>query len=394
VRTLTLSKSGIQKVRSHLWELKYSDFEESVKSLTPGEWCYFSGGSSLRWVGFVNPLVDSKYTCANIVSEFITGNETSPESIIKAKISKALQRRYRFKDYDKGSRLFYGASDGLPGLIIDQFENATIIQINSAGMDRYRDLVRESVQDHTKRIVYFLDNPKYRDKESLPTFDSPPLPDLTVRESDLLFSIRPHVMQKVGFYYDHRENRNQLRLLLSRLKHNYQNGVDLFSYVGAWGLAALKGGLNEVSFIDQGDFSFEVTEGLRINGLEGRGLYERTDVFSFLDKAVSEKRKFDVVMSDPPAFAKSAVQKKQALDGYSKLHRKIFKLIRPGGLVVFSSCTHYVSHSEFQKNVLDASEKEGRQIQLLFSGLQGWDHPIKSQDDRSNYIKSYFYLVE
>jgi 23S rRNA (cytosine1962-C5)-methyltransferase len=183
-------------------------------------------------------------------------------------------------------------------------------------------------------------------------------------------------------------------LLLSRLEHTYKTGIDLFSYVGAWGLSALKAGLQEVTFVDQGDFKFEVDEGLMMNDLEGRGSYHRTDVFNFLDNAISGKNTFDVILSDPPAFAKSLLHKNQALDGYSKLHRKIFKLISPGGLIAFSSCTHYVSHNEFQKNIADAAEKEGRVIQLLYSGMQGWDHPIKSLDDRSNYIKSYFYLVE
>jgi 23S rRNA (cytosine1962-C5)-methyltransferase len=82
------------------------------------------------------------------------------------------------------------------------------------------------------------------------------------------------------------------------------------------------------------------------------------------------------------------------LDGYSKLHRKVLKLAAPGSLISFSSCTHYVSHEEFQKNILDAAYKENKAVQLIYTGIQGWDHPIKSQLEKSNYIKSYFYLVE
>ncbi len=103
---------------------------------------------------------------------------------------------------------------------------------------------------------------------------------------------------------------------------------------------------------------------------------------------------FDLVLCDPPAFAKSQPQKDQALEGYSKLHRKVLKASRPGAMLAFSSCTHYVSHEEFQKNILDAAMKENKKLQLIYSGMQGWDHPVPSLMDKSNYIKSYFYLME
>jgi 23S rRNA (cytosine1962-C5)-methyltransferase len=101
-----------------------------------------------------------------------------------------------------------------------------------------------------------------------------------------------------------------------------------------------------------------------------------------------------MILCDPPAFAKSHLQKDQALEGYSKLHRKVIKASQPGALLVFSSCTHYVSHEEFQKNILEAAHKENRKIQLLLSGMQGWDHPVSSLSEKSNYIKCYFYLLE
>lgn len=393
MRTVGLSKSGSNKLRSQQLELKHSDFDEPLRSLTPGEWCLITG-PGIKALGFLNPLIDEKYVCAHIVSVNDEHIKHSPEGLVKLKITQAFNQRQRCKGYESHSRIFYGASDGLPGLIIDKFENAVIIQINTAGIDKYRDLIRDHVSALTKTDCFFLDNQKYRDKESLPTFETVSLPELIVWENDLIFKIRPQVLQKVGFYYDHRENRYHLRHLLSRLNHNYQTGIDLFSYVGAWGISALKAGLKNVTFVDQGDFDTEVAEALIGNGLEGQGSYERGDVFSFLDRSIAQKQRFDVILSDPPAFAKSSLQKNQALDGYSKLHRKIFKIIGPGGLVTLSSCTHYVSHEEFQKNIREAAEKEGKRIQLIYTGMQGFDHPIKSLEDRSNYIKSYFYLVE
>jgi 23S rRNA (cytosine1962-C5)-methyltransferase len=396
MRVLNLSKTGINKVRSHQMELKVTDFDDSIKSLPPGEWCVMQLAPNEMWVGFVNPLIEDKYSCAQLLGKVTSESlkTFSAENFLAEKISTAYAKRKRFQGYERNARIFYGMSDGLPGLIIDLFENAAIIQINTAGLDRHREFIHKTVSVLTETKAYLLDNAKYREKESLPTFSTEKLPDLDVLENSLKYKIRSEVLQKVGFYFDHRENRFQLMNILSRLAQKPSLGLDLFSYAGAWGMSALKAGVKEVQFVDQGDFAPEVEEALNLNGFAARGKFSRTDVFRFLDDSIQKNSKFDLILCDPPAFAKSALQKTQALEGYSKLHRKVFKALTPGGCVAFSSCTHYVGHDEFQKNVLEAANKENRKVQLIYSGIQGFDHPVSSLEDRSNYIKSYFYIVE
>jgi 23S rRNA (cytosine1962-C5)-methyltransferase len=389
VRQLRLSKTGFNKLKSHHKDLKATDFEDSLKSVPPGEWCVFVSGPE-SWTGFVNPMIDDKYSCAQVVANKVVGPEAHIVEVLKI----AFHKRLRFTGYEAGARIFYGANDGLGGLIIDRFTNASILQINTAGVDRYRELIRTTIAELTGVPAYFLDNAKYREKEFLPIFENPPLPDLQVQENGLSYRLRSEVIQKVGFYYDHRENRVQLQAILRRLKKTPVRGTDLFCYAGAWGLNALAGGAKHVDFVDQGDFENEVTTVLKENGFAGQGQFHRGDVFKFLDQAIGAQKLFDLVLCDPPAFAKSLNQKPQALEGYSKLHRKVFKSAGPGALLAFSSCTHYVTHEEFQKNILDAATKEGKKVQLIYSGLQGWDHPIASQDDRGNYIKSYYYIME
>ncbi len=395
MRTLNLTKNGINKFRAHQLELKASDFEDSIKSLPPGEWCLMKISATEHWVGFINPLVDEKFTCAYLVSPLETENlkTVEIEKLIEQKIRTACERRRRFNGYEKNSRLFYGMSDGLPGLIVDQFENASIVQINTAGIDRYRELIKNIISSLMDSPCYYLDNPKYREKESLPTFPSDGLPEIHVVENGLHYRIRSEVLQKVGFYYDHRENRYHLMNLLGRLTKKPQSAVDLFSYVGAWGMSALQAGAGLVEFVDQGDFTTEVERGLKLNGFEGHGRFIRGDVFKYLDETIQKNRRHDLVLCDPPAFAKSALQKTQALEGYSKLHRKVFKIMSDGGIAAFSSCTHYVGHTEFTKNIQDAAARENKKIQLVYTGIQGFDHPVVSLEDRSNYIKSYFYIV-
>jgi 23S rRNA (cytosine1962-C5)-methyltransferase len=396
VRTLNLSKSGLNKILSRQFELKSSDFEDSINPVPPGEWCCIKISEIEHGLVFINSMVGENYTCAYMVEklrkEDLVG--LNVEKFILKRIEDSVLKRKRFKDYEKNARLFYGASDGLPGLIIDLFRNASIIQINTAGIDRYREQIKTLIENLTKLPAYYLDNPKYREKESLPFFENPNLPELIISENDINYKIRSEVLQKVGFYYDHRENRFQLMSLLSRMNLEFKSGVDLFCYVGAWGVSALKSGLQHCDFVDQGDFSIELEQSLTLNDLEKKGQFHRMDVFKYLDEEIKRQTKFDLILSDPPAFAKSAVQKTQALEGYTKLHRKVMKVAASGALVAFSSCTQYVSHEEFQKNIQDAARKENRMLQLLYAGIQGFDHPMSSQNERSNYIKSYFYIVE
>ncbi len=397
MRLLKLGKSGLNKLRAHHKEFKQTDLEDSLKSIPPGEWCLLTHADlSQVYVCFVNSLIDEKFSSVQLVKSLEKNDVANfnPAKEIEQFISKAFQRRQQFKTYHHGARIFYGASDGLPGLIIDQFLQRAVIQINTAGIDKYRAEIKQVVESLISGSAYFLDNAKYREKEFLPTFQNETIPDLEIEENGIRYHLKCEVIQKVGFYYDHRENRAQLIQLLGKLTHPYKKGLDLFCYAGAWGLCALKAGVEHVDFVDQGDFGSVIESALKENSLTGQGHYFRNDVFKFLDEAILKKNQYDLILCDPPAFAKSHNQKDQALEGYSKLHRKVLKVAAPGALIAFSSCTHYVDHDEFQKNILDAAGRENKKIQLLYTGIQGWDHPISSLMDKANYIKSYFYLME
>jgi 23S rRNA (cytosine1962-C5)-methyltransferase len=398
MRKLRLTKNGYNKIKSNHKELKSVDLEDSIKSVPPGEWCFlqYSHHSDEIFIAFVNSMISEKFACIQILHAGKPSSlETfSAEEFIKEKIVRAFQQRLRFKGYELGCRIFYGSSDNLPGLIIDRFENACIIQINSAGVDIHREFIREFVSEMTGLKAYLLDNHKYREKESLPAFTVDTLPDLDIVENGIRYALPGEVIQKIGFYYDHRENRLQLQNLIARMTRIPEAGVDLFCYAGSWGLNAMNAGVKKIDFVDQGDFEKTVHAALEINGFRGKGLFHRIDVFKFLDQAVVDGILFDLILCDPPAFAKSLNQRSQALEGYSKLHRKVFKIASPHAICAFSSCTHYVGHEDFQNNILDAAKREGKSVQLLHCGLQGWDHPINSMDNRANYIKSYFYILE
>ena len=398
LKQIVLKKSGVNRIKSNHIELKADDVETSLKSIHPGEWIFLTAPEG-QWLAFVNPMIEAPLAAIAVLSfvnksALTLSEDEIAKSFIKEKMSKAYARRSKLKDYLKGCRLVYGQTDELPGLQIDIFDSVGVIQINTAGLDRHREFIKSHLEELTGRKAYFLDNPKYRAKELLPIFETEKLPDLSISENGLKLTVRSEVVQKVGYYYDHRENRRVMIDLIKRMNHDFKSGIDLFCYVGSWGLHALKADIPFMTFVDQGDFSTEIKNNLSLNGFNDRGQYVRADVFKYLDQCSSENKKFDLILSDPPAFAKSPGQKKSAVEGYHKLHRKVLKLASPWALVGFSSCTHYVNEEEFQKTIVEEAEKEKRKIHLVYQGLQGWDHPVKTTMDRSNYIKSFFYIVE
>ena len=217
--------------------------------------------------------------------------------------------------------------------------------------------------------------------------------DLEILENNIKYLIPKTVMQKIGYYYDHRENREKLKKLISRMNLKRELGLDLFSYVGSWGLHLLSAGIRKVDFVDQANMESVVLENLKLNGFHDRGQFIRSDVFKFLDKSIEEKKQYNVIVSDPPAFTKSEKNKPMALSGYEKLHSKALKLLADEGLFVAASCTHYVSYEELDKTVQDSAIKNNLKIQLLDLGVQGFDHPMKGFKDKSFYIKYLVYYV-
>jgi 23S rRNA (cytosine1962-C5)-methyltransferase len=395
-----LAKSSLKCVRGES-ELSANDVEEIPKGLIPGEWCaLIDKGANRKYIAYVNPYADVHFKIKILKSYEISFDHNQNESsvaiaVLSELIKKSVDKRKLFLGYEFGARLVYGASDNLPGLIVDKYQKYIFIQINTAGLDRFREQIKAQFAELFPTLeVIFFDNEEYRKAEVLPTHEKDKKDfELEVSENNLIYKIPKEVVQKIGFYYDHRENRARLKNLLSKLNIKKEKGLDLFSYVGSWGLHLLSAGIHAVDFVDQANMQDAVGENLRLNNFKDRGIFIRSDVFKFLDSAYSEKKQYDVIVSDPPAFTKSEKNKAQAILGYEKLHLKAMKLLADEAVFVAASCTHYVDFSELDKTVQDAALKNGQKIQLLDMGVQGFDHPMKGFKDKSFYIKYLAYLV-
>ncbi len=395
-----LAKSSLKIVRGEC-ELSEKDVEEIPKGLLPGEWVILIDKTAgKKYVGHVNPYSESFYKI-KITKEVST--EWRPEknegevaiAIIRENITKAVQLRKIFTSYLGGYRVVYGSSDNLTGVIIDLYTKYLFVQINVAGIDRFRKEIAQILTEiYPEKKVHFFDNPQYRKQEVLPIYENDEIQDdLEVDENKIKYIISKKTLQKIGYYYDHRENRQKLLTTLLKLDINKEKGLDLFSYVGSWGLHLLKGGTTHVDFVDQGNMAEDVAKNLQINNFSTRGIFFRSDVFKFLDDAYSSNKRYNIIVSDPPAFAKSEKNKNTAIVGYEKLHQKALRLLEDNGLFVAASCTHYVTHDELDKTVQLSAAKNNQKVQLLDIGIQGFDHPAKGFTDKGFYIKYLLYFV-
>lgn len=390
------------KVQREQRELSEKDVEEIPKGIIPGEWvCLVDPSAQKKYIAYINPNTDLFFKIKILKSVEWTFDTSVLESkiaeeVIAELLNSSFRKREVFLDYQDGCRLVYGASDSLPGLIVDKYKKYILVQVNTAGLDRFRSVIRSSIKNYfEKHEVVFYDNEEYRKAEVLPTHEKESITEeLEILENGLQYRIPKAVMQKIGYYYDHRENRARLKSLLQRLNVKKNSGLDLFSYVGSWGLHLLSAGVSYVEFVDQGQMENAILENLKLNHFSGKGRFVRSDVFKFLDQALAENKKYDVIVSDPPAFTKSEKNKSTALQGYEKLHLKAMKLLNDESIMVVASCTHYASHEELDKTLQDAAFRNGQKIQLLDMGLQGFDHPMTGLKDKSFYIKYLVYYVK
>lgn len=378
------------------------DLMEMSKGLRPGEWIILEDQLAKKnYIGYINPYSESFYKLKILTEDktkkynIKSDEEVVARELIVANLQAAFKLRDYLTDYSNGARLVYGMNDSLPGIIVDKYQKYILAQINTAGMDRFRDLIKaEIVKKYPEQKVLFFDNPEYRKAEVLPIHEPEKITeDLDILENGIHYRISQAVMQKIGYYYDHRENRSKLANLLSRTSFAKKTGLDLFSYVGSWGLHMLKAGVENVEFVDQANMEVATNTNLELNNFKGRGQFTRSDVFKFLDTALASGKKYDVIVSDPPAFTKSEKNKIQALQGYEKLHLKAMRLLSDEGLMVVASCTHHVNYEELDKTVQEAALKNSQRVHLLDLGVQGMDHPFSGFKDKSFYIKYLVYFV-
>lgn len=293
-------------------------------------------------------------------------------------------------------RLVHGEGDGLPGLVIDVYDRTAVMQAHSVGMHVSRNEIAEALAEVLDGIV---DNIYYKSETTLAYKASEDggngflkgglatASDIAT-ENGLKFHVDWLGGQKTGFFVDQREN----RALLERYSHG-RKVLNMFCYTGGFSFYAMRGGAELVHSVDSSSRAIDITRANVELNFPGDARHEAyaEDAFKYLDRMGDQ---YDLIILDPPAFAKHKDALRNALMGYRKLNAKAFEKIRPGGILFTFSCSQVVTKDNFRTAVFTAAAMSGRRVRILHQLTQPADHPVSIYHPEGEYLKGLVLYVE
>ncbi|MEO6969095.1 MAG: class I SAM-dependent rRNA methyltransferase [Rhodanobacteraceae bacterium] len=375
----------------HLWVFANEvDVARSpLTSFEPGEACVIIDARARPLgVGYVNP---HSLICARLVERGLEHALDTSLLVHRLKVALGLRERLYAEPY---YRLMYGESDGVPGLTLDRYGDVIVAQATTAGIERLKPEVEAAVQKVMKpRAMVWKNDAGIRAMEHLPgyadiAFGELPVP-LIVREGGLDFAIDPIGGQKTGWFYDQRANRDALA--------SYVKGVrvlDVFSYLGAWGLRAAAMGASEVTCVDASAPAVAaITDNARRNGLGEQVRAEKADAFDYLKTLRERREHFDVVILDPPAFVKRKKDLKEGALAYRRLNELAMQVLSRDGILITCSCSYHLSRAALLEGLQHGARHLDRNVQMLQQLQQAPDHPIHPAIPETDYLKGFMCRV-
>jgi 23S rRNA (cytosine1962-C5)-methyltransferase len=319
--------------------------------------------------------------------------ETVDDAFFKRRVSEALARREALPELRglDGLRLLHGEADGLPGVIADRYGDTVVLQLGSAGADKWRKAIVGALAQITGCArIFERSDMDVRALEGLPPATGPLLgeaPDgpLTITENGVSYRVDVVQGHKTGFYLDQRENRRYLGELSAG-----RDVLNCFCYTGGFSLQALKGGASSVLSIESSGEALDLAkQNAALNGWgdDGRAEWLEADVFSALRSLREEGRRFDLVVLDPPKFAPTAGHAEKAARAYKDIALNGMKLLRPGGLLFTYSCSGGIPMDLFRKITTGAAWDAGVELRLLRQLSAGPDHPVSLNFPEGEYLK-------
>lgn len=392
IPALLLKKDQDKRLRSgHCWIYSNEiDTEKTpLKDLTPGEQIALLDHQE-RFLGFgyVNPH-------SLIAVRILSRQQQHPidQSLISHRLNQALALRKQYHA-EPCYRLVFGEADGLPGLVVDRYGDYLVVQLNTAGMETLREAVLAALDKllRPKGILLRNDSPA-REQEGLGRFielGAGQMPELLeLQEGGCFFIASPAEGQKTGWFFDQAANRDRLMPWIKG-----KRVLDLFSYSGAWGIRAAAAGASAVTLVDASERALGwARENARLNAVEDKLSFLQGDAFELTRNLHQTKERFDLVLVDPPAFIKRRKDQRQGELAYRRINQAAMQLLAKDGLLVSSSCSHHLSGDGLLRTINQAGRHLDRNLQLLWQGAQGPDHPIHPAMPETAYLKSFMLRV-
>lgn len=331
--------------------------------------------------GYINP--ESKILVRLLTRE----HEEINKEFFRKRIIQAWE--YRKKLVDTSScRVIFGEADFLPALIVDKFSDYLSIQTLSLGIEKYKDMIVELLEEILEpKGIYERNDVQIREKEGLQQkkgfIKGPFNTTVEIMENEVKMLVDIENGQKTGYFLDQRENRAALKPFVKDARV-----LDTFTHTGGFALHAAYYGASEVTAVDISEHAIEyVKRNAAINGLQDKIKGVVGNVFDVLKEYQLANEQFDVVILDPPAFCKTKAAVEGAYRGYKDINLRGMKILKPGGFLVTCSCSHYMYPGLFMEMIQDAAKDAKKMVRQVEFRTQAKDHPVLYGSDESMYLK-------
>ncbi len=347
-----------------------------------------SGQNLGVWAFNSTPLISARLLARNSAT-------CIDQSFLAERLAHALALRTKLFDRPY-YRLIHAEADGLPGLVIDRYDDTLVVQQNTAAMDILRQPLLDALHETLAPRTLILRNDSAArlleglTQREVEVIGDPPPDHLPLMENDTRYFADALGGQKTGWFFDQRPNRAALAAMAQGATL-----IDYYCYGGGFAIAALKGGAKHAIGVDRSDAALALaTKAAEANQLAKRFTAQRSETFADMESRADRGETFDIVNADPPAFAKTRKDLPTALRGYRKLARLAAKLVAPKGILHIASCSHHVGLPEFIEVVANGIADTDRPARILRIGGAGPDHPIHPLLPESAYLKSLLLQID
>jgi 23S rRNA (cytosine1962-C5)-methyltransferase len=386
---LELQKDLARHLRAgHPWVFRKA-IAKQTRGIPAGTIVDVVEGSRFVARGYYDPL--SPITVRVLTRE---EGETVDDAFWRRRVARALALRTELIRGTDAYRLLHGESDGLPGVVADRYGRFAVIKLYSAGLTPWRGAIVEALRAECGDLLGVYgrdemprdDDDEGTDSEGRVHWGEEPPEQISIDEYGMKILVDVRRGQKTGLFLDQRENRRLVR----ELARGRPEALNLFSYTGGFSVAAALGGATHVVSNDLDADALQLARAtFKANGLDPADhAFAQGDAFDLLAAYKKQGRRFDLVVCDPPAFAKSQKAVEGALAGYASLNRGALSVLAPGGLLVTCSCSARVSPEQFGEAVKEAAFKLRVELALVAETRQPADHPINLQFKEGRYLKA------